>query len=175
MLIKIYIYLKIWYNIIYKAGYNMKMHLKIFLALLGIFVIVIASFCIYLYMQEQKSYESANICQNDDLISKLIVDNVNPFSKFKFIKKRNEDCNKLLIEKKDDALMRQDESVCSVLDSSANSVTMLVYAYVNDMYDRETASKELSNTSKLMTPYNYCPAYFDNMITLIKIKKRMGL
>ena len=43
------------------------------------------------------------------------------------------------------------------------------------MYDRESASKDLQDTIDLMTPYNYCPEYMDNMVNLIKLKKRLGL
>ena len=153
----------------------MNKYLKILIFIIIICIVLLGGWSGYIYFLNQKSYEQANICQDDDLIAKLIVDNVNPFSKFKFIKKRNEDCNIMLINNKEDAIEKKDNSLCTVLDSSTNSVTMLVYTYVNDMYDRETASKELKNTSTLMTPYNYCPEYFDNMITLIKIKKRMGL
>ena len=153
----------------------MNNKIKLIICFLVIVLVAFGGWGGYIYYLEQQSYDKANICQNDDLIAKLIVDNANPFSKFKFIKKRNEDCNIMLIDNKEEALASKDNSLCTVLDASTNSVTMLVYTYVNDMYDRETASKELKNTSSLMTPYNYCPAYFDNMITLIKIKKRMGL
>lgn len=48
---------------------------------------------------------------------------------------------------------------------------MLVLTYVNDMYDRETAAKELNKTVNLMSNLNSCPEYMDNMITLVKIEK----
>ena len=156
----------------------MNKHLKkVILPVVLVALTVIGAYCVYIYDLNQKTYEKANICQDDDLIVKLISDNVNPFSKFKFIKKRNEDCNQLLIDNKEISLNSQNpsEEICSVLADSTNSVSMLVLTYVNDMYDRETASKELSKTANLMTPYNNCDEYMDDMITLVKLKKRLGL
>lgn len=143
-------------------------------------VVLIVSFSVYyfyIYYLNQKTYEKLNICQNDDLIVKLISKNVNPFSKFNYIKKRNQDCNTLLIENKYNLINLQEpnQEVCSVLSSSTNSVSMLVLTYVNDMYDRETAAKELNKTVNLMSNLNSCPEYMDNMITLVKLKKRLGL
>ena len=143
-------------------------------------VVLIVSFSVYyfyIYYLNQKTYEKLNICQNDDLIVKLISKNINPFSKFNFIKKRNQDCNTLLIENKYNLINLQEpnQEVCSVLSSSTNSVSMLVLTYVNDMYDRETAAKELNKTVNLMSNLNSCPEYMDNMITLVKLKKRLGL
>lgn len=143
-------------------------------------VVLIVSFSVYyfyIYYLNQKTYEKLNICQNDDLIVKLISKNVNPFSKFNYIKKRNQDCNTLLIENKYNLINLQEpnQEVCSVLASSTNSVSMLVLTYVNDMYDRETAAKELNKTVNLMSNLNSCPEYMDNMITLVKLKKRLGL
>ena len=143
-------------------------------------VVLIVSFSVYyfyIYYLNQKTYEKLNICQNDDLIVKLISKNINPFSKFNFIKKRNQDCNTLLIENKYNLINLQEpnQEVCSVLSSSTNSVSMLVLTYVNDMYDRETAAKELNKTVNLMSNLNSCPEYMDNMIILVKLKKRLGL
>lgn len=143
-------------------------------------VVLIVSFSVYyfyIYYLNQKTYEKLNICQNDDLIVKLISKNVNPFSKFNYIKKRNQDCNTLLIENKYNLINLQEpnQEVCSVLSSSTNSVSMLVLTYVNDMYDRETAAKELNKTVNLMSNLNSCPEYMDNMIILVKLKKRLGL
>ncbi len=143
-------------------------------------VVLIVSFSVYyfyIYYLNQKSYEKLNICQNDDLIVKLISKNINPFSKFNYIKKRNQDCNTLLIENKYNLINLQEpnQEVCSVLSSSTNSVSMLVLTYVNDMYDRETAAKELNKTVNLMSNLNSCPEYMDNMIILVKLKKRLGL
>lgn len=143
-------------------------------------VVLIVSFSVYyfyIYYLNQKTYEKLNICQNDDLIVKLISKNINPFSKFNFIKKRNQDCNTLLIENKYNLINLQEpnQEVCSVLASSTNFVSMLVLTYVNDMYDRETAAKELNKTVNLMSNLNSCPEYMDNMITLVKLKKRLGL
>lgn len=143
-------------------------------------VVLIVSFSVYyfyIYYLNQKTYEKLNICQNDDLIVKLISKNINPFSKFNYIKKRNQDCNTLLIENKYNLINLQEsnQEVCSVLASSTNSVSMLVLTYVNDMYDREAAAKELNKTVNLMSNFNSCPEYMDNMITLVKLKKRLGL
>ena len=133
-------------------------------------------FNVYLYFSNQITYQNVNICQDDDLIVKLISKNINPFSKFKFIKKRNDDCNQLLVQNEVSLKDAQNSSeACLVLNSSTNSVSMLVLTYVNEMYDRESASKELLDTIDLMTPYNYCSEYMDNMINLIKLKKRLGL
>ncbi len=148
-----------------------------FLLFFIIFILVgFIVFNVYLYFSNQITYQNVNICQDDDLIVKLISENINPFSKFKFIKKRNDDCNQLLVQNevslKDGA---NSSEACLVLNSSTNSVSMLVLTYVNEMYDRESASKELRDTIDLMTPYNYCPEYMDNMVNLIKLKKRLGL
>lgn len=148
-----------------------------FLLFFIIFILVgFIVFNVYLYFSNQITYQNVNICQDDDLIVKLISENINPFSKFKFIKKRNDDCNQLLVQNevslKDGA---NSSEACLVLNSSTNSVSMLVLTYVNEMYDRESASKELQDTIDLMTPYNYCPEYMDNMVNLIKLKKRLGL
>ncbi len=129
----------------------------------------------YMYKIQQDNIEKQNICEDDELVLKLIEQNINPFSKFKFIKKRNADCNMLLINNKEKALKSQDDKYCSILDSSTVSIILLVNTYVHEMYDRENASKEFKTTIPLMTPYNYCPKYFDHMITLIKLKKRLGL
>lgn len=148
-----------------------------FLLFFIIFILVgFIVFNVYLYFSNQITYQNVNICQDDDLIVKLISENINPFSKFKFIKKRNDDCNQLLVQNevslKDGA---NSSEACLVLNSSTNSVSMLVLTYVNEMYDRESASKESQDTIDLMTPYNYCPEYMDNMVNLIKLKKRLGL
>lgn len=148
-----------------------------FLLFFIIFILVgFIVFNVYLYFSNQITYQNVNICQDDDLIIKLISKNINPFSKFKFIKKRNDDCNQLLVQNEVSLKDAQNSSeACLVLNSSTNSVSMLVLTYVNEMYDRESASKELRDTIDLMTPYNYCPEYMDNMVNLIKLKKRLGL
>ncbi len=148
---------------------------KLCFILIGLLVLLIAGYCIYSYHVTQVKLEEQNICADDELIARLIVDNSNPFSKFKFIKKRNTDCKVLLITNKDEAREHRNDEFCPVLDASTNSVSMLIYTYVHDMYDRETASKELKKMVPLMTPYDYCPEYFDNMVTLVKLKKRLGL
>ncbi len=129
----------------------------------------------YIYKVSQDNIEKKNICQDDELIAQLIEQNINPFSKFKFIKKRNSDCNFLLATNKENAIKSKNEQYCSLLDSSTTSIILLVNTYVNEMYDRENASKELRITTPLMTPYNYCPQYFDNMVDLVRLKKRLGL
>lgn len=149
---------------------------KIFISLILFIIVSFLVFNVYLYFSNQITYQRVNICQDDDLIVKLISKNINPFSKFKFIEKWNDDCNQLLVQNVDYLkATKKSSEVCSVLDSSTNSISMLVLTYVNGMYDRESASKELRNTIDLMTPYNYCPEYMENMINLIKLKKRLGL
>lgn len=59
--------------------------------------------------------------------------------------------------------------------ASTVSVSVLIKAYVDDMYDRESASKELKNMIPLMLPYDYCSQYYSNIETLVKMKKRLGL
>lgn len=156
--------------------YNISMdYKKICFILIGILVLLLAGYGIYSYKVTQTSLEEQNICADDELIARLIVQNSNPFSKFKFIKKRNTDCKVLLITNKPEAQENKNEEFCPFLDASTNSVSMLIYTYVNDMYDRESASKELKKMVPLMTPYDYCPQYFNNMITLVRMKKRLGL
>ena len=138
-------------------------------------VVLSLLFAGYIYFVNPSQFDSVNICQNEELVAELIEKNINPFTKFKFIKKRNADCNQLLNDNKEKALKFQNEEYCSVLDSSTTSLVLVINTYVNDMYDRETASKELTQTIPLMTPYNYCPQYIDNMIVLIALKKRLGL
>lgn len=130
---------------------------------------------VWFYHSKQSSVEEQNICMDDELIANLIVKNINPFSKFKFIKKRNADCKVLLIKNKDEALSTQKEDFCPMLDASTVSVSVLIKAYVDDMYDRESASKELKNMIPLMLPYDYCSQYYSNIETLVKMKKRLGL
>lgn len=148
---------------------------KFYFVLIGILVFLFIGYAFYNHKVTQANLEEHNICVDDELIARLIVENSNPFSKFKFIKKRNSDCKVLLVTNKPEAQEHKNEEFCPVLDASTNSVSMLVYTYVNDMYDRETASKELKNVISLMMPYDYCPQYFNNLITLAKMKKRLGL
>ncbi len=161
---------------IYKIVYNINMNYKnLCFILIGVLVLLLAGYGLYNYRITQATLEEQNICADDELIARLIVDNANPFSKFKFIKKRNTDCKVLLVNNKEDAQEHKNEDFCPFLDASTNSVTMLILTYVNDMYDRETASKELKKMVPLMTPYDYCPQYFNNMVNLVKVKKRLGL
>lgn len=149
------------------------MNRKFFVIILG--VMILLGGYLWFYYFNQTAVEEQNICMDDELIADLIVKNINPFSKFKFIKKRNSDCKVLLIKNKDEALNTQKADFCPMLDASAASVSMLIKAYVDDMYDRESASKELKNMIPLMLPYDYCSQYYSNVETLIKIKKRLGL
>lgn len=71
---------------------------------------------VWFYHSKQSSVEEQNICMDDELIANLIVKNINPFSKFKFIKKRNADCKVLLIKNKDEALSTQKEDFCPMLE-----------------------------------------------------------
>lgn len=153
----------------------MKSFKNIILVVFGFLLLVFIFFGIRVYTIRQLNFESQNICQNDDLIAKLIVNNINPFSKFKFLKKRNVDCKVLLITNRDDAEKSKKQEFCSMIDASTNSVSMLIYAYVNEMYDRETASKELHQIVPLMVPYSYCSQYYENLTDLVTIKKRLGL
>jgi hypothetical protein len=148
---------------------------KLIIIAIGTFVFISLVFGAYKYHFEQQALVIQNICEDDELIARLIVDNANPFTKFKFIKKRNIDCKVLLINNKEEALNNQNQNFCSVLDASTNSLTMLIHTYVDGMYDRETASKEYKNMIPLMVPYNYCPNYLNDLYTLINIKKRLGL
>lgn len=163
------------YNIYITLECDMKKYLRPVCISLSVLVVAGALWGGYLYKLNNDVIEKKNICQDDELISRLIDQNINPFSKFRFIKKRNADCNVLLINNKDEAIKSQDAQYCSVLDSSTTSIILLVNTYVHEMYDRENASKQLKITTPLMTPYNYCPQYFDNMIDLIQLKKRLGL
>ena len=153
----------------------MKNYYKYIAVFIISLVVVGLFFALRSYQIKKLSLESENICQNDELVARLIVRNVNPFSKFKYLKKRNTDCKVMLITNKDDAISMQPPSFCQGLDASTNSVTMLVYAYVQEMYDRENASKELKMMVDLMTPYNYCTEYINDVVMLIKLKKRYGL
>ena len=78
----------------------MNIYLKIFSYLVVFLFIAFLGANIYLYYANQITYEKVNICQDDELIVKLISENINPFSKFKKKKKRNKDCNQLLVENK---------------------------------------------------------------------------
>ena len=151
------------------------MNKKIIVWILGVFLLVLAGVNCYNYQRNSIELDKQNICQNDELIGELIIKNANPFSKFKFIKKRNSDCKVLLVENRDLALNEQKTELCSILDDSKSAAVMLIYSYVHDLYDRDSASKELEIIIPLMTPYNYCNQYMDNMTDLIKIKKRFAL
>ena len=153
----------------------MKKYLKLIVISSVVLVVAGVLWGAYIYKISHDEIAKVNICQDDELVFKLIEQNINPFSKFKFIKKRNSDCNALLISNKDDAIKFKKQEYCSILDSSTTSIILLVNTYVHEMYDRESASKEFKNTTPLMTPYDYCPQYVDNMLKLIQLKKRLGL
>ena len=65
----------------------MNKKLKILLFSASLVLIVFLGFRLYKYHSYQQTIEQYNICQDDVLIYKLIENNINPFSKFKFIKK----------------------------------------------------------------------------------------
>lgn len=153
----------------------MNKNSKIYLIISSVLLIVLLSFAIVRYNNNSKVIDSANMCQDDAMVVKLIDDNINPFTKFKFIKKRNDDCKFLLAHNREDALKHQREEYCSILDSATTSVILVINTYVHEMYDRETASKEFHDLIPYMTPYDYCPQYMDDMLTLVRIKKRLGL
>lgn len=142
---------------------------------LGVLVVIWGFFGIKHYIISRQQIETTNICQNDELIAKLITKNINPFSKFKFMKKRNRDCRILLAMNKPEAETLQTESFCSILDSATTSVIAVVDTYVKDLYDRPSAGKELKTTALLMSPYNYCTQYYKDMVILVEIKQKYGL
>ena len=76
----------------------MNKNLKIYCIIGSILLLIMLIFGLFKYHNNSKAISSTNICQDDALIFKLIDDNVNPFTKFKFIKKRNEDCKLLKFE-----------------------------------------------------------------------------
>ncbi len=153
----------------------LKKYWKSLTIALGVLVIIYGFFGIKNYIISRQKLEITNICQNDELIAKLITKNINPFSKFKFMKKRNMDCRVMLAENTPDAKESQPEDICSALDAATNSVVMVVDTYVKDLYDRPSASKELKTTAKLMIPYSYCPQYYQDMVILVNIKRKYGL
>ena len=148
---------------------------KIMLVSFIILILFYGGFCVYKSGLSNANAEKLNICQDNELVVQLIEKNVNPFSKFKFMKKRSADCKELLIQNSKDALQYKKTDNCSVLDDSKVSTVMLIHLYVNELYDRHAASDELNSVVPLMTPYNHCPQYFDNMMDLVKIKKKMAL
>ncbi len=152
-----------------------KKYQKSILIAFGVIVILWSFFGIKQYLIYRQKIETTNICQNDELITKLITRNINPFSKLKFLKKRNTDCNVLLAENKITAETEQPASLCSLLDSSTVSITTLIDTYVKDLYDRKTAGKKLRTVVLLMQPYNYCEQYYADMMILIEIKQKYGL
>ena len=142
---------------------------------ISVLVLIWAAFGIKSYLISRQKVDLINICQDDELITKLITQNINPFSKFKFIKKRNQDCGALLAMYKKDAETGQPVSYCSIVDSATVSVTMLVNTYVKDMYDRVSASKELKTMLSLMAPYSYCAEYYADILLLVELKQKYGL
>lgn len=153
----------------------LKKYWKSLAIALGILVLLWGFFGIKNFIISRQQIEITNICQNEELLAKLITKNINPFSKFKFMKKQSNDCRVLLAENTPEASENQPQNLCSILDSATSSVTMVVNTYVNDLYDRPSAAKELKTTAKLMTPYSYCPQYYPNMLILVEIKQKYGL
>ena len=148
---------------------------KSVLAAISVLLLILAAFGIKSYFISSQKIDFTNICQDEELTVKLIIKNANPFSKFKFIKKRNQDCSTLLAMYKKEAETAKPVSYCSLLDSSTVSVTMLVKSYVNDMYDRVSASKELRAMVQLMAPYSYCAGYYADMLLLVELQQKYGL
>lgn len=153
----------------------LKKYWKSLAIALGILVLLWGFFGIKNFIISRQQIEISNICQNEELLAKLITKNINPFSKFKFMKKQSNDCRVLLAENTPEASENQPQNLCSILDAATSSVAMVVNTYVNDLYDRPSAAKELKTTAKLMTPYSYCPQYYPNMLILVEIKQKYGL
>ena len=153
----------------------LKKYWKSLAIALGILVLLWSFFGIKNFIISRQQIEITNICQNEELLAKLITKNINPFSKFKFMKKQSNDCRVLLAENTPEASENQPQNLCSILDAATSSVAMVVNTYVNDLYDRPSAAKELKTTAKLMTPYSYCPQYYPNMLILVEIKQKYGL
>ncbi len=153
----------------------LKKYWKSLAIALGILVLLWGFFGIKNFIISRQQIEITNICQNEELLAKLITKNINPFSKFKFMKKQSNDCRVLLAENTPEASENQPQNLCSILDAATSSVAMVVNTYVNDLYDRPSAAKELKTTAKLMTPYSYCPQYYPNMLILVEIKQKYGL
>ncbi len=153
----------------------LKKYWKSLAIALGILVLLWGFFGIKNFIISRQQIEITNICQNEELLAKLITKNINPFSKFKFMKKQSNDCRVLLAENTPEASENQPQNLCSILDAATSSVAMVINTYVNDLYDRPSAAKELKTTAKLMTPYSYCPQYYPNMLILVEIKQKYGL
>ena len=153
----------------------LKKYWKSLAIALGILVLLWGFFGIKNFIISRQQIEISNICQNEELLAKLITKNINPFSKFKFMKKQSNDCRVLLAENTPEASENQPQNLCSILDAATSSVAIVVNTYVNDLYDRPSAAKELKTTAKLMTPYIYCPQYYPNMLILVEIKQKYGL
>lgn len=155
--------------------YMLKRYWRSIAVAFGVMLVIWSFFGLKNYLISREKIESTNICQNEELIGKLINKNINPFSKFKFMKKRCTDCRVLLATNKPEAEINQTESFCSILDDATISTTSVIETYVKDLYDRPSAGKELKTTAILMTPYGYCPQYYKNMIILVEIKGKYGL
>ena len=141
----------------------------------GVLLVLWSPFAVKNYLVSRQKIESLNICQNTEMIEKLINQNVNPFSKFKFMKKRNTDCRILLAQNKTEAEANKTKSFCSILDDATVSTTSVVDTYVKDLYDRPSASKILRSTAILMGPYSYCQQYYPNMVILVDVKRKYAL
>lgn len=153
----------------------LKKYVKYIIIAITFIAIIFGAFGIKNYIISRQKIDIVNICQDDELIMKLITKNKNPFNKFKFIKKRNQDCSVLLAIYKHEAVTAQPVSYCSILNSATVSVTMLVNTYVKDMYDRASASQELKTMLQLMVPYSYCAEYYADILLLIELRKKFAL
>lgn len=153
----------------------MSKYLRITLICLAVTVAVSASIVLWKCFNEISKVNSKNICSDYDIIPQVIIENRNPFTKPFFLKKRNNDCKELLITDKEKALKDHDNEKCEILDDSESSVMMLVNFYVDEMYDRENASKEMNEMINSMLPYDYCENFYPHMISLMDMKRRLGL
>ncbi|MFI3300194.1 MAG: hypothetical protein R3Y28_02115 [Candidatus Gastranaerophilales bacterium] len=138
------------------------------------YVTVYSSIQTYNHYLEIQIITAQNICQDEELIARLVSKNINPFNKLNFLVKRNDDCKTLLANSTKDA-QRKTKEICTVLDSSKGSVLTLINTYIKDLYDREQAARELKIMVKLMTPYDYCDQYYDTLVDMVIFKKKFAL
>lgn len=153
----------------------MSKYLKYSLVFLAAALAVSVSIILCKSYSEISKVNSKNICSDYNIIPQVIFENRNPFTKPFFLKKRNNDCKELLITDKNKALKDHDNQKCEILDDSESSVMMLVNFYVDEMYDRESASKEMNEMINSMLPYDYCENFYPHMISLMDMKRRLGL
>lgn len=153
----------------------MSKYLKVALIILAITLVVSAGCIAWKCYTQISRVNSKNICSDYDIIPQVIINNHNPITRPLFLKKRNNDCRQLLDNDREIAVKERHNDKCEILSSSRNSVVMLVDFYVNEMFDRENASKEMNAMIKDMLPYDYCENYYTNLTPLIDLKRRLGL